>query len=113
MPPSWSSFVDYERHTSDALGNFTFSGTILVTGNPAGATGPACSVPAIFSPFTGSCLITAQGTGSIGSGYTGLPDFVIQNESAVFHSHPSITVSNPFGSPNDISAKSAKGAAGK
>jgi hypothetical protein len=101
MPPAWSSFVDYERYTSDAQGNFTFSDTILITGNPAGATGPGCSPTGVFAPFTGSCLITAQGTGSIQSGYTGLSDFVIQNESVVFHSHPSITVSNPFGSPVD------------
>jgi hypothetical protein len=101
IPPSWSSFVDYERYSSDAKGNFTFSDTLLVTGNPASATGPACSVPAIFSPFTGSCLITARGTGHISSPgthtLTTRPDFFIGHESVVFHSHPSVTASDPFG----------------
>jgi hypothetical protein len=97
MPPTWTGFVDNEHYRSDATGNFAFEDVLWIAGNTAGATRPLCSTDVFAQPFTGLCLITARGTGSIVPGYTGLPDFVIGPATFVFHSHPSVPVSNPFG----------------
>jgi len=102
MPGNWTGFTDAERYHSDAQGTFTFNDLFAVAGNPVGATLPACPAVMAGQPFAGTCLITAQGTGSIQpSGFTGMPDFVIGHESVVFHARPSVLVSDPFGSGFD------------
>jgi hypothetical protein len=102
MPPNWTGFTDAERYTSDAQGTFTFEDLFAVTGNPVGATLPPCAALMVGGNFAGTCLITAQGTGSIQpSGFTGVSDFFIGHESVVFHARPSVLASDPFGSGLD------------
>jgi hypothetical protein len=110
MPPNWTGFTDAERYHSDAQGNFTFEDLFAVTGNPVGATQPPCAALMGGQPFAGTCLITAHGTGSIQpSTFTGVHDFFIGHESVVFHAHPSITASDPFGSGFDTGYPAVRG----
>jgi hypothetical protein len=90
--------------TGDEEGHTHIQATFEVTEHTPGAKN-LCS-PDIFSqPFNGTCRETEIDTGIIKQGITGLPDFWITDETAIFYSQPPVTVHDPAGAssyPLDI-----------
>jgi hypothetical protein len=101
MPPTVTSFVDFETYKLDSTGKFTFQDYLGAVGNSDPKAKGVCG-PDIFSePFVGWCPLTSHGTGFTRKGITGLPDFTLTDMEVTFHAGTEVTAHNPFGTKID------------